>query len=56
MNYDYDMEYTYTWTSWRNDEKKTEVKTEKGSSNMYASFGYDGETYKLTSMSIWSIL
>lgn len=56
MNYDYDMEYTYTWTSWRNDSKKSEVKTQDGYSYMNASFAYDGETYKLTSVNIRSVL
>lgn len=56
MNYDYDMEYTYTRTSWRSNSKSSEVKTQEGYSYMNASFAYDGESYKLTSVSIRSVL
>lgn len=56
MSYKYDMKYTYTYTSWRSDTPTVEDKTDDGSSYMNASFGYDGETYRLTSLNIRSVL
>lgn len=56
MSYKYDMKYTYTYTSWRNDTPTTEDKTDAGSSYMNASFQYDEDTYKIASFSIRSVL
>ncbi len=56
MSYKYDMKYTYTYTSWRNDTPTTEDKTDDGTSYMSASFQYDEDTYKIASFSIRSVL
>lgn len=55
MTFNYDTQYTYSYKSWRNN-LVTEEETGNGSSYMSASFGYDGETYKLTSISIGNVL
>lgn len=56
MSYKYDMKYTYTYTSWRNDTPTTEDKTDDGTSYMSASFQYDEDTYKIAAFSIRSVL
>lgn len=56
MSYDYDMQYTYTYKSWRDDSEKQEQKTDDGKDYMSAAFSYDGETYKLASVNIRSVL
>lgn len=55
MTYNYDTQYTYSYKSWMNN-LVTEEETGNGGSYMSASFGYDGETYKLTSISVGSVL
>lgn len=56
MTFDYDSQYTYSYKSWRDDSIKSEEKNDSGSSYMNASFGYDGETYKIAAFSIRSII
>lgn len=56
MTYDYDMDYTYVRSSWFSNKKTTETRTDSGYSYMNASFGYDGETYKLVSVNVRSVL
>lgn len=56
MTFDYELQYTYTYTSWRNSTKKSEEKSYDGNTYMSASFGYNGETYKFTSVNIQSVL
>lgn len=56
MDYDYVVQYTYTYTSWRDDSETSEARSYDGSSYLRASFGYDGETYKLASINIYSVL
>lgn len=55
MTFNYDTQYTYSYKSWRNN-LVTEEETGNGNSYMSASFGYDGETYKLASISIGNVL
>lgn len=56
MNYSYDMKYTYSYKSWRDDSVRKEERDDDGNSYMSASFGYDGETYKLSEIGIQSVL
>lgn len=50
MTYDYDMVYTYTYG------EKSENRSHEGDSYLIADFGYDGETYKLTRVNLYSVL
>ncbi|MEZ3435536.1 MAG: zinc-ribbon domain-containing protein [Lachnospiraceae bacterium] len=56
MSYAYDMQYIYTYKSWRDSAEKQEQRSDDGRDYMSAAFGYDGETYKLASVNIRSVL
>jgi hypothetical protein len=55
LTFNYETQFTVTGHSWWG-ASKTEEKNGSGSSFVKASFGYDGDTYKLTSISFESIL
>lgn len=55
MNFDYDMKYQYTQTSYRGVSSSVD-RTDDGTAYMSGTFGYDGETYKLTSVYIHSVI
>lgn len=55
MTFAYEMQYTNSHQLWGDYTYDTE-ESGTGNSYMNASFGYDGETYKLASMSIESVL
>lgn len=56
LEYDYNIQYTYTSRSWYSGKTTTELRTDSGTDYMSAEFAYDGETYKIVSISVNSVL
>lgn len=55
LEYDYAYDYTYTYTSWFSDEKTVQNYDSEGDRSTSASFVWDGETYKLAYIDLYSV-
>lgn len=55
LDYDYAYDYTYTYKSWFSDEETVQHYDSEGSRSTSAAFVWDGKTYKLAYIDLYSV-